>query len=90
MLPSLRESSSTSHSVQNLKGLLESIPYKSVEVDYKILPGRYCYVTSSPQKWTAFPTKELAANMLQSHNVPDMFTGDDFSKVCIIFLFVSY
>ena len=74
-------SSSTSNdkAAQQLKALLESIPQGTIEVDCTILPGRYCYLTSSQRKWTEFPSKEFAANML--HTVPDAFTGDAFSKV---------
>ncbi len=81
-------SSSTSNdkAAQQLKALLESIPQGTIEVDCTILPGRYCYLTSSQRKWTEFPSKELAASML--HTVPDAFTGDDFSKVHTLFSYV--
>ena len=78
--PSL--SASDDNATQKLKAMLESIPQGTMEVDCTILPGRYCYLTSSLRKWTQFPSKELAASML--HTVPGTFTGDDFLKVRII------
>ncbi len=76
-------SASGDNASQKLKAMLESIPKGTMEVDCTILPGRYCYLTSSQRKWTEFPSKELAASML--HTVPDAFTGDDFSMVHALF-----
>ncbi len=64
---------------RKLISLYESIPQGTIEVDDSILPGHYCYLTSFPQKWTAFDSKKRAASML--HVMPDTFTRDDFSKV---------